>query len=79
MAVYPFYTEIDSSTRNSMCGCGTKAKDGQMTTHIYQRSDGSITEPYTIKQHSRYADDKHYLVTEIWHDSEIVHQHETEY
>lgn len=79
MAVYPFYTEIDSSTRRSNCGCGTRNKDGYMTTHIYQRSEGSITEPYTIKQRSSYTNGKHELITEVWHDNKIVHSHTTEY
>ena len=37
MAVYPFYTEVESSTRSNSIGIGCRAKNGYMTTKIYQR------------------------------------------
>ena len=43
MAVYPFYTEVSSTTRSSSVGVGCRAKNGSMTTKIYQRENGEIT------------------------------------
>ena len=50
-----------------------------MTTHVYQRSEGSVIEPYTIRQRSVYRDNEHYLVTEVLHDNKVIHLHETKY
>ena len=49
MSVYPFYISADAEGRRSEIKGGTRRADGCMTTHVYQRSEGSITEPYTIR------------------------------
>lgn len=54
MAVYPFYTEINSSTRENVTGVGCRAKDGDMTTYVKQREEGRITTPYKLYQSSFY-------------------------
>ena len=74
MAVYPFYISADAESKGVTCRA-----DGCMTTHVYQRSEGSITEPYTIRQRSVYRDNEHYLVTEVLHDNKVIHLHETKY
>lgn len=42
MAVRNFYVEADIDGRQTKLGGGPKAKDGEMTVHIHQRSDGDI-------------------------------------
>ena len=79
MSVYPFYISADAEGRRSEIKGGTRIADGCMTTHVYQRSEGSITEPYTIRQRSVYRDNEHYLVTEVLHDNKVIHLHETKY
>lgn len=79
MAIYPFYTTIDSSTRRTIPGCGVRKKDGSMTTRIYQRDKGEITQPYTIYQSSIYTDGKHQLKTSIEYKGKEVHSHVTDY
>ena len=73
MSVYPFYISADAEGRRSEIKGGTRRADGCMTTHVYQRSEGSITEPYTIRQRSVYRDNEHYLVTEVLHDNKVIH------
>lgn len=49
MSVYPFYISADAyGRRTPICG-GTRNKDGDITTTIYQRDEGSITEPFKIR------------------------------
>ena len=79
MSVYPFYISADAEGRRSEIKGGTHRADGCMITHVYQRSEGSITEPYTIRQRSVYRDNEHYLVTEVLHDNKVIHLHETKY
>lgn len=77
--VYPFYISAKAEGRKSEIKGGTHRKDGSLTTHVYQRSDGEIVEPYTIRQHSYVEDDKLKLVTEIVHEGIVVHKYVTDY
>lgn len=79
MAVYPFYVDIDSSSRRTMCGCGTKSKEGYMTTKVYQRDEGCITQPFEIKQSSDYVDGVLMLHTRVFHNGEMIADHATKY
>lgn len=84
MAVYPFYVESNSSTRRTTSGVGCRAKNGYMTTSIYQRDNGAITTPYKVYQYSHYEtrdDGKEHLVltTEIIYQGEVIHSHSTDY
>lgn len=79
MAVYPFYTEIHSSTRKNVTGVGTKSKDGSMTTYIHQREDGGITTPFTITQHTEEQDGVLKCITTVFFKGEVIKQHITDY
>lgn len=85
MSIYPFYTEINSSTRKTVEGVGCRAKEGTMTTSIHQRECGAITTPYKINQYSEDIDGVLYLTTEILYKNpeteryEVIHQHFTKY
>ena len=37
MAVYPFYINTDAEGRRTPIAGGTRKKDGEMTTTVYQR------------------------------------------
>lgn len=79
--VYPFYIEVDSSTRSSKVGVGTKSKDGSLMTNVYQRDDGNITNPFQIRQYTYQIPDtgKRMCVTQIFFKGECLKQHETPY
>ncbi len=85
MAVYPFYVEVDSSTRKTTEGVGCRSKDGYMTTTIYQRDNGEITSPYKVWQYSDTIDGVLCLVTEIKYKNpdtdryEVIHKNVTKY
>ena len=84
MAVYPFYVEADSSSRKSLIAGGVRAKNGEMTTAIYQRDNGAITTPYKVYQHSfseMRDDGKEHLVleTQIIFQGDVIHTHRTDY
>ena len=84
MAVYPFYVEADSSSRKSLIAGGVRAKDGYMTTSIYQRENGAITTPYKVYQHSfseMRDDGKEHLVleTQVIFQGDVIHSHRTDY
>lgn len=84
MAVYPFYVRANSSTRKSPIEGGVRAKNGYMTTAIYQRDNGAITTPYKVHQLSFYEmreDGKEHLVleTQIIYLGEVIHRHLTDY
>ena len=85
MAVFPFYVEVKSSTRSTSATCGCRAKEGDMTTHIYQRDEGAITTPYKVYQYSDIIDGVLHLITEIKYKNpetdkyEVIHQHITKY
>ena len=42
MVVRNFYVEADIDGRQTRLGGGPKAKDGEMTVHIHQRSKGNV-------------------------------------
>lgn len=85
MAVYPFYIETQADGRKTPIAGGTKRKDGDMTTTIYQREDGSITTPFKIRQYStRYIDETtgkevHHLHTSVYYFGECIATHTTNY
>ena len=84
MAIYPFYVEADSSSRKSLIAGGVRAKDGEMTTAIYQRDNGAITTPYKVYQHSfseMRDDGKEHLVleTQVIFQGDVIHTHRTDY
>ena len=81
MAVYPFYTEVSSTTRSSSVGVGCRAKNGSMTTKIYQRENGEITTPYEVKQFTAENTEtgKISLTTRIYFQGMCIHEHTTDY
>lgn len=79
MAVYPFYTEIQSSTRKTSSGVGMRSKDGDMITHIHQRDKGAITTPFTIYQYTHEEDGVLKCVTRVSQNGVIVAEHITDY
>lgn len=79
MAVRPFYIDAEISGRKTNLAGGTARKDGDHTIHIYQRSDGSITEPFRIRQYSIEIDGVHKLVTDVYHNGEQIAKHITNY
>lgn len=85
MAVFPFYTEIKSSTRENKVGVGCRAKNGDMTTYVKQRDEGGITTPYKIYQSSFHENGVLYLSTQVMYKNpdtdvfEVIHEHITKY
>ena len=79
MAVRPFYIESDIEGRKTNLAGGPKSGQGDMTTSVYQRDEGSITEPYKIYCRHKIEGDTHKLVTEIYYQGEKIHSHETNY
>ena len=80
MAVYPFYAEVNSSTRKDIVGVGCRSKQGEMTTEIYQRDNGSITNPYTIRQYTMTKEDGTIrCITSVSFQGKEIHSHFTDY
>ena len=83
MAVYPFYIEAKASGRQTPIAGGTRQKDGDITTVIYQRDKGEITSPFKIRQYSIYpiidGVETHQLVTDVYYGNEVIKQHITDY
>ena len=79
MAVRPFYVSADIEGRKTMLQGGPKSGQGDMTTTVYQRDKGGITDPYKIISRHKYKDGVHYLVTEIQYQGKKIHEHETKY
>ena len=79
MAVYPFYVEINSSSRANNVGVGARQKKGYMETFIYQRDEGAITNPFKIIQRSIEEDNEIQLRTEVYHNGELIKTHITKY
>lgn len=79
MAVYPFYTEIQSSTRKTPTGVGMRSKDGNMITHIHHRDKGAITTPFTIYQYTIEEDGVLKCVTRVSYKGEVIKEHITDY
>lgn len=80
MAVYPFYTKVESSTRNTPVGVGARSKDGVLNTFIHQRDRGQITVPITINQYT-YTTEMGVLMcrTKIFFQGELLKEYDTEY
>lgn len=49
MAVRNFYVEANIDGRQTMLGGGPRARDGEMTVRLYQRSEGEITDALLIE------------------------------
>lgn len=83
MAVYPFYIESKASGRKTPIEGGTRQKDGEINTVVYQRSNGEITSPFKIRQFSKYPVIEgvqiHQLVTEVYYKGELIKSHVTNY
>lgn len=79
MAVYPFYIITNAEGRKTPIAGGTRKKDGDMTTTIYQRSNGDITTPFKIRQYSVEIDGVHKLVTDVYYLGEVIKSHITDY
>lgn len=81
MAVYPFYVETESATRNTPVGCGCRNKLGYQNTKIYQRDNREITTPYEVKQQSIYNTEtgEIRLETSIYFQGKCIHSHFTNY
>ena len=79
--VYPFYVEVNSSTRDKLVGVGTRAKDGTLVTTVCQRDTGCVTKPIEIRQYTyvNLNDGKRMCVTQIFFKGECIKQHETPY
>lgn len=79
MAVYPFYTKVESSTRKTATGVGARSKDGVLNTHIYQRAKGEITNPITINQYTEERDGVLKCITRVYFQGDILFTHVTDY
>lgn len=80
MAVYPFYTKVESSTRKTPTGVGARSKDGVLNTLIYQRDRGEITCPFTVNQYT-YTTEMGVLMcrTRVYFLGELLKEYDTEY
>ena len=79
MAVYPFYVEVDSSTRKQSTGVGARAKNGSLMTKVYQREKGGITTPFTIQQFTDERDGVLKCITRVYFQGELLKEHITDY
>lgn len=79
MAVYPFYTKVESSSRRTATGVGARSKDGVLNTHIYQREDGGITNPFTINQYTEERDGVLKCITRVFYQGGLIKEHITNY
>lgn len=79
MAVYPFYVEVNSSSRANTVGVGDRHKKAYMETYIYQRDRGEITTPFKIVQRSVEDGGELKPYTEIYYNGELIKTHITNY
>lgn len=79
MAVYPFYANVNSSTRKSSVGVGARSKSGNLTTTIYQREKGEITCPFLIHQYTEEREDGLVCITKVYYLGEVIQIHESYY
>lgn len=80
MAVYPFYVDVNSSTRKSRIGVGVRRKDGFMRTVITQRNQGAIETAFTIECDTNIIDGKEKLVTSVYDcNGDLIAEHYTDY
>ena len=79
MAVYPFYVEVNSSSRANKVGVGDRHRKAYMETYIYQRDKGEITTPFKIVQRSVEIGRELKLCTEVYYNGELIKTHITNY
>lgn len=79
MAIYPFYTTVDSSSRKSLVSVGAKSKDATMETLVMQRDNGESTTPFRIYQTTYYEGDVLKCVARVYYRGELLKEHITDY
>ena len=79
MAIYPFYTTVDSSSRKSLVSVGAKSKDATMETLVMQRDNGESTTPFRIYQTTYYEGDVLKCVTRVYYRGVLLKEHITDY
>lgn len=79
MAVRPFYISANISGRKTLLEGGPRSGDGAAIITIYQRDEGSITDPYKVIQRNIHDGDNHKLITEILYQGKVIHSHTTKY
>ena len=85
MAVRPFYINATIDGRKTDLAGGTRKKDGEMTTTVYQRDKGAITTPFKIRQYStedlneETGEWEHHLHTDVYYQGEVIKRHVTDY
>ena len=82
MAVYPFYVESNADGRRSPIAGGCRSKDGQQTTHIYQRERGEIITAFKVVQTSSVNTEtgERILMCSVYNrNGEVVAREETVY
>ena len=79
MAVYPFYVEVNSSSRASSVGVGAKSKKAYMETFVHQRDEGEITTPFKIVQRIVEDEGEIRLYTEVYYNGKLLKTHITNY
>lgn len=77
--IYPFYVEVESSSRKNTVGVGGKSKYDTITTKIRQRDNGDITTPYLIEQRLIEVEGEQFLCTEVFYYGTSIHKHLTKY
>lgn len=73
--IYPFYVEVESTSRKNPVGVGMKNKNGFVTIKVRQREFGNITTPYLIQQHTVEIDGEEFLCTEVFYYGTSIHKH----
>ena len=74
MAVRNFYVEANIDGRETTLGGGPRAKEGDMTVHIYQRDEGEISEVLKIDCDERDG----VLITRVFDkDGKLLYTHKT--
>lgn len=66
MSVYPFYTETKADGRRTPISGGTRRKDGNMRTVIFQRNCGNITKAFTIECTNKVVEGELMLVSSVY-------------
>ena len=79
MAIYPFYTKVESSTRKEVTGVGARSKEGVLNTHIYQRENGEAINPFTINQYTETRDGVLKCITRVFYQGGLLKEHITDY
>ena len=77
--IYPFYIEINSSSRANNVGVGAKSKKAYMETFVHQRDEGEITTPFKIVQRCVEDENDLKLYTEVYYNGELIKTHITNY